>query len=167
MSFYFDKRNNTVIQLRQEMKEINVRHRDSTTWEKCAEIGKYNHDFSFDHWVKSGEFIAISKEDVDYLLSVWKREKISETDFKMPAKAEPSSSKNETNNIDHPKHYNQGKLEVIDVILDWKLGFCLGNTVKYIGRAGHKDPEKTLEDLKKARWYLDREISELEKKAAT
>ena len=58
--------------------------------------------------------------------------------------------------VNHPKHYNMGKYEVIDVIEDWNLGFNLGNTVKYIGRAGHKD--NVLQELKKARWYLDREI---------
>ena len=64
--------------------------------------------------------------------------------------------------VDHPSHYNMGKYEVIDVIEDWNLGFNLGNTVKYIGRAGHKD--NVLQELKKARWYLDREIKKIEKK---
>ena len=58
--------------------------------------------------------------------------------------------------IEHPRHYNMGKYEAINVIEDWNLGFNLGNTVKYIGRAGHKD--NVLQELKKARWYLDREI---------
>ena len=56
------------------------------------------------------------------------------------------------------KHYNMGKYEPIDVIEDWELGFNLGNTLQYINRAGHKDKDKVIEDLKKARWYLDREI---------
>jgi hypothetical protein len=64
--------------------------------------------------------------------------------------------------IDHPAHYTAGRIEVIAVIDDWKLSFCLGNTVKYIGRSDHKG--KKLEDLKKARWYLDHEIQQLEKK---
>jgi len=62
----------------------------------------------------------------------------------------------------HPKHYNMGGIEVIDVIEAWGLEFCLGNAVKYIARAGYKDRSTGLEDLKKARWYLDREISKLE-----
>lgn len=66
-------------------------------------------------------------------------------------------------NIDHPSHYNQGKFEAIVVIEDWNLGFNLGNTVKYISRAGKKDPKKELEDLKKAAWYLNREIQNREK----
>ena len=63
--------------------------------------------------------------------------------------------------INHPSHYNQGKYEAIDVIEDWKLNFNLGNTVKYISRAGHKDD--IIQDLKKSLWYLNREIERLEK----
>ena len=63
--------------------------------------------------------------------------------------------------INHPQHYNMGKYEAIDVIEDWQLNFNLGNTVKYISRAGHKDD--IMQDLKKALWYLDREIKRLEK----
>lgn len=66
------------------------------------------------------------------------------------------------NKINHPSHYNVGKFEVIDVIEDWKLGFNLGNAVKYIARSGHKGRKaKHLEDLEKARWYLDRQIQKL------
>lgn len=54
--------------------------------------------------------------------------------------------------VNHPSHYNQGKYEVIDVIKDWKLDFCLGNVIKYIARAGHKNNIK--EDLQKAIWYI-------------
>ena len=64
--------------------------------------------------------------------------------------------------IDHPCHYNMGKYDAIDVIEDWNLGFNLGNTIKYISRAGHKDKDKIIEDLKKALWYLIREINRLE-----
>lgn len=63
--------------------------------------------------------------------------------------------------VDHPAHYNQGKFEVIDVIDDWKLGFCLGNAVKYIARAGHKD-KNPVEDLNKAIWYIQHEIKLIE-----
>lgn len=60
--------------------------------------------------------------------------------------------------VDHPAHYGgeSNPYEVIKVIEAWNLGFCLGNTVKYIARAEHKGA--TVEDLEKARWYLDREI---------
>ena len=66
--------------------------------------------------------------------------------------------------IEHPNHYANGrKYEPIDVITDWNLNFNLGNTVKYISRAGRKDPNKLIEDLQKAKFYLDYEISRLEK----
>lgn len=64
--------------------------------------------------------------------------------------------------VNRPAHYTDGKIEVIDFIEDKKLGFCLGNAIKYIARAGKKDPSKEIEDLKKARWYVDRRIKELE-----
>lgn len=58
--------------------------------------------------------------------------------------------------VNNPAHYKAGGLEAIDVIEAFELGFRLGNAVKYILRAGRK--LDALEDLKKARWYLDREI---------
>jgi hypothetical protein len=68
--------------------------------------------------------------------------------------------------VNHPSHYTDGKIEVIDFIEDKKLGFHLGNTVKYISRAGKKNQDKTIEDLKKAAWYLNRYIEYLEKQKA-
>lgn len=64
--------------------------------------------------------------------------------------------------INHPAHYTTGSIEVIDFIEDKRLGYHLGNVLKYIVRAGLKNPDTEIEDLKKARWYLDRRISELE-----
>lgn len=78
---------------------------------------------------------------------------------------------NINNSITHPSHYTSGKIEVIDFITDQKLDFCLGNVIKYISRAGKKEgdenknqtiEEKTIEDLKKARFYLDYKIKILE-----
>ena len=63
--------------------------------------------------------------------------------------------------VNHPEHYASGKIEVIDFIDDKELGFCLGNAVKYIARAGKKDPAKTIEDLQKAAWYITHEIDRL------
>ena len=65
--------------------------------------------------------------------------------------------------VNHPSHYGgeSNPYEAIKVIEAWDLGFCLGNTVKYISRAGKKDKTKTVEDLKKAQWYLQREIERL------
>lgn len=64
--------------------------------------------------------------------------------------------------VNRPSHYTDGKIEVIDYIEDKKLGFCLGNAIKYISRAGKKDPSKEIEDLKKAKWYIERRIKEIE-----
>jgi len=69
--------------------------------------------------------------------------------------------------VNHPDHYQFGKnneYEAIKVIDAWSLDFCLGNTLKYISRAGKKSPEKELEDLKKALWYLQHKINKLENK---
>lgn len=67
--------------------------------------------------------------------------------------------------VNHPAHYNAGKYEVIDIIEgnNWGEGFNRGNAVKYILRAGIKNPDKEIEDLEKARWYIDREIQRLQK----
>ena len=70
--------------------------------------------------------------------------------------------KQANDNINHPSHYTDGKIEVTDFITDKGLNFCRGNVVKYVARAGKKDPKKEIEDLKKARWYIDREIRRME-----
>ena len=62
--------------------------------------------------------------------------------------------------VNHPQHYKAGGMEVIDVIEAFELGFKLGNTVKYILRAGKKSD--AIEDLKKSMWYLQREIAKRE-----
>ena len=62
--------------------------------------------------------------------------------------------------VDHPPHYKSGGLEAIDVIEAFGLGFFLGNVIKYVLRAGRKGD--AAEDLKKARWYIDREIARRE-----
>ena len=61
-------------------------------------------------------------------------------------------------NINHPQHYGKG-IEPIDIIESWDLNFSLGNAIKYILRAPYKNNE--LEDLEKAKWYLEREIKRL------
>lgn len=65
--------------------------------------------------------------------------------------------------VNRPSHYTDGKIEVIDFIEDKKLGFHLGNAVKYIAQAGKKDPTKKVEDLRKAAWYIQRELDRLTK----
>jgi bacterioferritin-associated ferredoxin len=63
--------------------------------------------------------------------------------------------------VNHPAHYKVGGIEVIDFIESKGLTYNLGNVVKYVSRADHKGNK--LEDLKKAQWYLNREVSTLEK----
>ena len=69
-----------------------------------------------------------------------------------------------TEQVNHPNHYGgkDNEYEAIKVIEAWELDFHLGNTVKYISRAGKKGVNKELEDLKKAKFYLDRKIKNLE-----
>ena len=65
--------------------------------------------------------------------------------------------------INHPSHYTDGRIEVIDFIDDKKLNFERGNAIKYICRAGKKDKSKEIEDLQKAAWYINHEIERLQK----
>ncbi len=67
--------------------------------------------------------------------------------------------------VNNPAHYGgkHNQYEAIKVIDAWDLGFSLGNTIKYISRAGKKNPAAELEDLKKAKWYLEHHIQNLEK----
>jgi len=70
--------------------------------------------------------------------------------------------------VNHPAHYGgaDNPYEAIKVIEAWGLGFNLGNTVKYVSRSGKKGVDKTVEDLRKAAWYLNREIENLTRRAA-
>lgn len=85
-------------------------------------------------------------------------------------KTEILDTKNEDSgdSVNHPSHYTQGKYEVIDYIIqEYGWDFLLANVIKYVSRAGHKaDPnlsidEKALEDLKKASWYLEKQMQEI------
>ena len=74
----------------------------------------------------------------------------------------PKSLKDAFDMVNHPSHYKVGGIETIYFIEAKDLGYHLGNVVKYISRADHKDNK--LENLKKAQWYLNRAVSNLEKK---
>jgi len=63
-----------------------------------------------------------------------------------------------TESVNHPEYYSPGTYEAINIIEHYGLGFSLGNAIKYILRAGIKDPSKYTEDLEKAIWYINREI---------
>jgi len=65
---------------------------------------------------------------------------------------------NEDDPVNHPSHYTDGGIETLDFILAKKLDFLLGQVIKYVSRAGKKDPGKELQDLEKAEFYLKRKI---------
>ena len=65
-------------------------------------------------------------------------------------------------NINHPPHYNTGTIETTDYIIDKNLNWCRANVVKYVTRAGIKNAATEVEDLKKAKWYIEREIARLQ-----
>lgn len=74
-------------------------------------------------------------------------------------------SDNSSDAVNHPRHYTSHPSGVEAIVICEHMNFNLGNAVKYVLRADHKHASP-LEDLKKARWYLDREISRLEKKGS-
>lgn len=97
------------------------------------------------------------------LVTFWNTTEKKEEDVKMFRKDYPRAERIISHdNVNNPRHYTDGNIEVIDFIEDKKLGFHLGNAVKYIARAGKKDPSKLVEDIKKAIWYLERYIKKLE-----
>lgn len=65
--------------------------------------------------------------------------------------------------VNHPAHYTAGGIEVIDFLEAWDFPFHLANAIKYICRAGRKDKNALVTDLKKAVWYINRYISYVEK----
>jgi Protein of unknwon function (DUF3310) len=85
---------------------------------------------------------------------------VEETDLKMAI--ELFTPKSES--VDHPKHYNIGKFEVIDVLEDWKCGFNDGNAIKYLARFRHKG--NPIDDVNKAIWYCQRLLRNLEQEKA-
>lgn len=70
-----------------------------------------------------------------------------------------------TDKVNHPAYYGgkDNPYEAIKVIDAWHLDFCLGNAVKYISRAGKKDPQTEIQDLEKAMWYIQHRIDQLKR----
>lgn len=95
------------------------------------------------------------------------RSKRSKVKSKCPAKITFSKEKSglrvQPSAVNHPLHYGgkASQYEAIKVIEAWGLDFHLGNTVKYINRAGKKDVNTEIQDLEKAQWYLQRKINNL------
>lgn len=116
--------------------------------------------------VKSGLISVMNENVVDSLVkakgSIIKRD-VADT-VNVTIKKDSDNMPKQTNGdaVNHPSHY-QGKIEAIDFIEDKHLNFNLGNCIKYIARCHLKHKDNPVEDLKKARWYLDREIGNMEK----
>lgn len=128
----------------EEKREILDSYCNNHSCEKCKlTVGGWDNELSNLHCL---EIMVSPEKDLDIAL------KLIDGEFNN----EPSNDP-----VNRPSHYTDGKIEVIEFIEDKKLGFCLGNAIKYIARAGKKDPTKEIEDLEKASWYVNRRIKEL------
>lgn len=137
------------------------------TCEACGETFIHRKDKSAGRWPKYcpeclPKYSKVPKKKVDVTLAnmAAKRKEVAVTLANMVANTlEEQVVELKEDVINHPSHYTRGKIEVIDFIEDQQLPYHLGNVIKYIARAGYKGDK--LEDLKKARWYLDRYINEV------
>lgn len=145
MNKHFIKLANLAMMLRNEIRGIN--EHEYTVLEEA-----YHKAFPFDD-----EALSDLLETAEYMLS----DLISITDA-LGGEEEKTDDSGSTDPVNHPSHYTWSSIEPIDAIEAWQLPYHLGNVVKYVSRAGHKDKSKTLEDLKKANWYLSRYINNLE-----
>ena len=102
------------------------------------------------HHLESKIRILVAQENIKMIDAFSNYSVIDREDSKEEVKEEDA--------VKHPSYYTFGKYEVIDVIEDWKLPFHLANVIKYIARAGKKLPDKEIEDLQKASFYLNRYI---------
>lgn len=93
-------------------------------------------------------------------IKVQRKDIIGKVNMVLDPDANEKMKEKQEEKVNHPKHYTFGTIEVIEVIEDWELGFHEGNCIKYIARAKHKGNE--LEDLKKAQWYLNKKIKNME-----
>ena len=110
-------------------------------------------------WDWSENVLELIEEEKTVNTKIEEGNKVNESDLK-----DSEISKEVKNDpVNHPSHYTDTKIEVMDYIEDKGFNFALGNAVKYISRAGKKDKNKTIQDLEKAEWYLNREIERLKK----
>ena len=112
------------------------------------------YDSSTDRLIPNEDYVR-QKQVEEFRKNFDKKQALIDDDLNMLDKRVTDLMKDSL--VDHPKHYNTGKFEVIDVIADWLTddelrGFIKGNVLKYVAREKHKNG---LEDLKKARFYLD------------
>lgn len=127
---------------------------DEWTDEECRKV--------VDVWQKN-----LNKEKLYIVVSNFEADTISEV-TPLPQQDEQLAEEQlRDEQVDHPSHYGgaDSPFETIKVIEAWNLDFCLGNTIKYISRAGRKEGADLLTDLKKAAWYLNRKIEQVEKDA--
>lgn len=119
-------------------------------------------------------YLDINFVDVHQIVSVFdlsnvhpeKKPTMREIMEKYKKKDTTAKMNQKKDNVNHPSHYNTGEIEVIDFIADrcMTIGFDMGNAIKYLSRAGLKDPDTTIEDLDKAKWYCQHMISHISKK---
>ena len=115
---------------------------------------------NIDYTIRNG--LELIKENDNMNTKIEEGNKVNESDLKdTETSKEVKDDKNDP--VNHPSHYTDTKIEVMDYIEDKGFNFALGNAVKYISRAGKKDKNKTIQDLEKAEWYLNREIKRLKK----
>jgi hypothetical protein len=115
---------------------------------------------------KSYVYLVMSKSRSEAKVALAKKEfpksELADFVFAMTRGRKPQRMKHiAKDNVNQPEHYKVGGIETIDFIEAKQLGYHLGNVVKYITRADHKGNH--LEDLKKAQWYLNRAVANLEK----
>lgn len=110
-------------------------------------------------WNWSENVLELIEEEKTVNTKIEEGNKVNESDLK----DSEISKEVKDDVVNHPSHYTDGNIEVMDFIEDKQLNFARGNVIKYVSRAGKKDPNKELEDLKKSMWYLNREIERLEK----
>ena len=113
-------------------------------YDECSNCGSYKYNI-VGQAIYNKFLASVSKETTDF--------KLEDVGI-IPVKKEF---------VDHPDHYNKGSIEVIDFIEDWEFNFNRGSAIKYICRAGIKDPNKEMEDLEKVIWYIQREIELIRK----
>lgn len=129
-----------------------------TTSEIASEFGTtYQYVYSIKYAMKGKELASDSTEEQ---LSLPLDGELPPAVVKLRAKLDAQSVGKQTEAVNHPPHYTAGGIETIDFIEAKNLNFRLANVVKYVSRASHKG--KQLEDLRKAQWYLSREIMALE-----
>lgn len=110
-------------------------------------------------WNWSEDVLELIEKNDNMNTKIEEGNKVNESDLK-----DTETSKEVKDDVvNHPSHYTDGNIEVMDFIEDKQLNFARGNVIKYVSRAGKKDPNKELEDLQKGFWYLNREIERLKK----